>query len=490
MKRFMTVLTGLLILTFCAGAIFSNAQARETKEMIVLIRMMDIQDKWFRSTLIPAAEKELGVKLRVVTFDKISDIETMVKLEKKSGKKMIGLIKTELTEVHPMVKLDNMIPLKDIVGASTLKKDMTEYVDSAVDFGTIDGKIYYIPRKLETNVFLYLKTKLKDAVANWKPMRNKINKMFKKHNGYGLPAGYDLEADPNKWDWYDLAVCSYYWAHTKGQDYLTIPRMAHRGKDYGGTTNELMTKIFQAGGSAKDFFAVNTDPVLDMFEWESFYVDNGLYNPGMWEQSWSGGGIWKAFASGQVYAAFMHQIDSFFIHGGTDPSLSGYLVNSDDMAVAIMQKGVSLELDSSGKPVRVGKHASNFSGWWWGIPVTSPDPKISYKLARFITNKKMHGMECSRFGMMPVRKDIFNNLSGIFKEPWMREVFDTASAQFKAGAENMPVHKNFSAMASIFRKAWFDIVTKKRYSATGKGVDRKYIDKQLKPFAEKIHSLK
>jgi len=490
MKNFLKIATGILILSFCMGGIFSELYAKQAKEMIVLIRMMDIQDKWFRSTLIPEAEKELGIKLKVVTYNKLSDIETMVNLEKQSGKKTIGLIKTELTEVNPMVSLGNMLPLENIVGPDALKKDMGEYLDRAVDFGTINGKIYYIPRKLEANTFLFLKSKVKDAVANWKPLKNDINKMFKEQNGYGLPSGYNLESDPNKWDWFDLAVCSYYWAHTKGNDYLTLPRMAHRGKDYGGTTNELMTKIYQAGGTAKDFFAMNTDPVLDMFEWESFYVDNHLYNPGMWEQSWSGGGIWKAFASGQVYAAFMHQIDAFFIHGGTDPSLSGYLVNPDDMGVAIMPSGASLELDSSGKPVRIGKHASNFCGWWWGVPVTSPYPETSYKLARFITSKKMHKRECSRFGMMPVRKDIFKNLNNTFKEAWMREVFSTASAQYKAGVEGPPIHKNYASMTSILRKAWFDIVTKKGYSKNGKGVDRAYISEKLKHYKARIDALK
>lgn len=486
MKQGAKILIGLLVFFFCIN---HNSFAAD-KEMIVLVRMMDIQDKFFRSTIIPEAEKKFGVKLRVVTFDKLADIETMVNLEKRAGKKSIGLIKTELTEIHAMVRLNNMMALEDIVSVATLKKDMAEYVDCAVEYGTINKKVYYIPRKLETNVFLFLKSKLRDAVANWTSMRKEINNMFKKHNGYGLPADYDFEADPNKWDWFDLAVFSYYWAHTKGPDCLTIPRMAHRGKDYGGTTVELLTKIFQAGGTADDFLALNTNPVLDMFEWEAFYVDNGLYNPSMWEQSWSGGGIWKGFADGQVYAAFMHQIDAFFIHGGTDRSLSGYLVDSDDMSSAIMPKGVSIQLNSNGKPVRVGKHASQFSGWWWGIPVTSPYPEISYKLARFITSKKIHAMECAKFGMMPIRKDIFDNLKKTFKVPWMRTVFDTASAQYKAGVEQIPIHKNYPAMASLLRKAWFDIVTKKRYSANGDGVDRDYISDKLEPFVEKMKTLK
>ena len=479
----------LIVLLICVSFVFTlSPAAAEVKEITILIRMMDVQDQWFRTELMPKAEKELGVKINVASFDKEADIENMVKLEKESGKKTIALVKTPQSEVNPMVNLGLIMPLHDVVDAETLKKDLAEYVDSAVNFGTIDGKTYYIPRKLEANAFLYLKSEVAKAVENWESMKDDINAMFKKHNGYGLPAGYALEADPNVWDWFDLAVVSYYWAHTEGLDYLTMPRMAHRGKDYAGTTSELLTKLFQANGTVEDFYAMNTEPVLDVFEWEAFYVDNGLYNTAMWEQSWSGGGIWKGFSQGQVYAAFMHQIDAFFIHGGSNPTMAGYLVEPDDMAVAIMPQAMSLALDN-GKPVRVGKHASNFAGWWWGVPVTTPDPELSYKLARFITRYDNHKDECSIFGMMPVRKDVYDDLAGAFKEVWMQDVFKAALAQFEAGVVEPPTATNVAQMGSIWRKAWYDIVTKKGYSESGEGVDRNYIAEALKPFAEQIKAL-
>jgi len=491
MKQLFKIAEILIFVVFTVATFFACVQTGEAqvKEISILIRMMDIQDQWFRQKLVPKAQEELGIKINVATFNKIKDIETMVRFEKESGKKTIALVKTAQQEVHPMVSLGNMIPLSDIVDAETLNNDLAEYVNSAVKFGTIDGKTYYIPRKLETNVLLYLKSQVAKAVNNWQGMQDDINKMFKNHNGYGLPAGYALEADPNKWDWYDLAVVAYVWAHTEGDDNLTMPRMAHRGKDYGGTTFELLTKLYQMNGTDKDFYAMNTDPVIDVFEWEAFYVDNDLYNPSMWHQSWSGGGIWQGFSQGQVYAAFMHQIDAFFIHGGSNPTMGGYLVDPNDMAVAIMPRGMSLELDTDGKPVRVGKHASNFAGWWWGIPVTTPDPMLSYKLARFITNYTNHQEECSIFGMMPIRKDVYEDLTGTFKQTWMQDVFKTALAQFEAGVVEPPTATRFGEMGTVWRKAWYDIVTKKNYSPSGRGPDRNYIAEALKPFALQMKAL-
>lgn len=464
-----------------AGA--PEAKKAEVPEMVILIRMMDAQDSWFRKTLIPAFEEENNCKITVVTFDKFPDIEAMADLEVKSGRHTIGVIKTPLEEVYPMVAKGYMKPLEEIVGKAQLSKDLSEYVDIAVEAGKVDGVQYFIPRKLETNAFFYLKSKVADAVANWESMKSDINGMFREQNGYGLPANYTLESDPNEWDWYDLAVVSYYWAHTQREDGLIMPRMAHRGKDYGGTTNELYTKIYQMGGTEKDILAMDTPPVIDMFEWEAFYIRNGLYNPGMWEESWSGGGIWKAFAAGRVYAAFMHQIDAFFLHGGTNPSMTGYLPDPEDMATAIMAQGASLELDSNGKPLRSGSHSSNFSGWWWGIPKTSPYPELSYKLVRFITSYKWHNEECKIFGMMPIRKDIYDDMARAFPEEWKQNVFKTALAQFKAGVIRAPMVPTSAAIAQNYRKAWYDICTGKNYAPSPDMVpDRNYIIEALQPY--------
>jgi maltose-binding protein MalE len=456
------------------------------KEVTILIRMMDMQDAWFRQELIAAFEEQTGAKVTVVTFDQFPDIGVMLDLEEKSGRHTIGVVKTPIEEVFPLVAREFMMPLTDLASA----EDLTEFLDVGLEGGQIDGVQYYIPRKMETNAFFYLPSQVADAVANWETMKDDINTMFADYNGYGLPAGFALEADPNQWDWYDLAVVSYYWAHTPGPDGLTVPRMVHRGKDYGGTLNELMTKVYQMGGDADDFLAMDTDAVIDMFEWEAFYVHNGLYNPAMWEEAWSGGGIWNGFAAGQVYAAFMHQIDAFFLHGGTSPEMAGYLVEPDDMGTAIMPKGASLELDADGKPVREGPHASNFSGWWWGIPATSPDPELSYELIRFITSPEWHLKESSTFGMMPVRNDVYDDLAGAFPEPWMQGVFETAVAQYDETVVEYPRVATFSDIGQNYRNAWYDIVTGGNYAADpSQGPDRDYIIQALQPYIEITQSL-
>ncbi|NIN01513.1 MAG: extracellular solute-binding protein [candidate division Zixibacteria bacterium] len=446
---------------FLAAIISSSSCAKKSEktEMTVLIRMMDIQDLWFRERM-KEFEKQNDVKINVVTFDQVEDVRQMIDLERKSGEQKIGLVKTALEMVYPLAKGNYLIPLEEIVESVQLKRDLNEYLPEAVRIGTVDGKIYYLPRKLEAYLLFFLKSKVTDAVERWEEDRVKIDAMLKPANHYGLPAGYQLEADPEQWDYYDVLVLSYFWANTPYHE-IAIPRLAHRGKRYAGTINELITRVFQLGGEKEDILAMNTDPVKDLFQWESFFIKNNLYHPGMWEQAWSGGDIWRAISSGEVFMCFLHQIDLFFVHGGSDPTMTGYLSEPYDMGISIMPKGVSLDLTQNGQTQREGGHFSNLYGWWWGIPVTSPEPELSYKLARFITSRQFQIEECSRFGMFPVRNDVLDDLVQAFDEEWKRQIFEATRLQFERGTKELPGLSQWPRIGKNYLDAWYDISVKR-----------------------------
>jgi len=457
-KIILRIIFWILLLLMISSLFFCGKKPK--MEMTVLIRMMDIQDLWFRER-IKDFEKENDVRLNVVTFDKVEDVKRMIELELKSGRKKIGLVKTAYEMVYPLVKEDHLIPLSQIVDTAQLKNDLSEYLPLALEVGTIEGKVFYIPRKLETYLMFYLKSKLEDVLKNWEEDKTEIDEMLKSVNGYGLPRGYILEKDPNQWDFYDLVVLSYFWANHPYQG-LKLPRMAHRGKRYAGTANELYTRIFELGGDQKDLIEMIAEPVVDMFQWEGFFIKNNLYNPGMWEQSWSGGGIWKAISEGQVFLAFMHQMDLFFIHGGSDPTMSGYLKDPEDLGIAILPRGVSLEMRNDGTPKRKGDHKSNLYGWWWGIPKTSPSPELSYKLARFITNRENQIEECSRFGMFSVRADVLEEILKIFTEDWKRNIFEVSQTQFEIGTKPTPSITSLPLLNQNYLDAWYEISVEKK----------------------------
>jgi ABC-type glycerol-3-phosphate transport system substrate-binding protein len=374
-----------------------------------------------------------------------------------------------------------MIPYDSIMGRGDLRRLRSQYNSHALRLGTIGGKLYYLPRKLETRIMVYLKSKVAEAVRGWKNFRSAINSSLKKENGYGLPTGYRLESDPNRWDYYDIFVVSYYWANTPYYG-IKMPRMAHRGKKYGGTVVGLADRIFQMGGSARDILRMSTDPVVDVFVWEAVYRKNGLYNPSMWQDPWSGGGIWNAMKDGKVFLAMMHQIDTFFIHGGTHPRMQGYLADPDDMGVAVMPRGVSFELDRRGRSLRRGSRKAGTAGWWWGIPRTAPYPELSLELAKWITSYKNHYSECRVFGMMPVRRDILAHLKRVFPGDWMANVFDISIKQVGInGNTTVPLLPEYSSMGKIYLDAWYNIVVRENYGRGGR-IERDYIRKRLHGF--------
>ncbi|MCG0238804.1 MAG: extracellular solute-binding protein [Firmicutes bacterium] len=468
------------------GSQQTGSGTQGAKEMTVLIRMMDAQDQYFRENILKKFEQEKGVKLNVVTFDKEDDVLEMLRIEKESGKHTIGLVKTVDTLVTPLVEQGYLMPLKEIVGEEQLQKDLAEYAEDAVQFGTKNGVVYYIPRKLETNTMLYSKSKVAEAVQNWRKFEAELNEAVKKHNGFGLPKGFEVEADPNQWDWYDLLAVGYYWANTEYNGVKT-GRIAHRTRKYEGTTTEIFTKVLQAGGQPEDMLNGDTDAVVDAFAWEALQKELGIYNPRMFTEEWTGGSIWQAIAEGQVFLSFMHQIDAFFVHGGSHPTMQGYMPDPDDMGLAIMPAGVSLAMNPDGTPKRVGTHMSNASGWWWGIPATSPDPKLSYELARFITSYEVHLAESKAFGMMPIRKDVLDGLDQAFEEPWMRDVFRVAKAQYEAGTAFKPTLKAWPQVSNQWLEAWHDIIGGGKYLKDGR-IDLETIRQHLKPHAEKIRS--
>src|SRR5437660_991509 len=69
--------------------------------------------------------------------------------------------------------------------------------------------------------------------------------------------------------------------------------------------------------------------------------------------------------------------------------------------------GVSLELDpKTGQPARKGKSFSFDEIHMWALPKNSPDPRLSWQLARFLTQRGLQLREAEAQGMLPIRKDL------------------------------------------------------------------------------------
>jgi len=107
-KKISILIGALLFVTpFCTP----DLAAREGGDFVLLIRMMGIQDAWFRENIIPSFEKEHDAKVTVASFDKFWDLEFMLKLEEEGKRHSIGLVKTPLEMTRPLRKY--MLPYDD-----------------------------------------------------------------------------------------------------------------------------------------------------------------------------------------------------------------------------------------------------------------------------------------------------------------------------------------------------------------------------------------
>lgn len=439
---------------FIAVLLVSCTQQQQ-QEFTILIRMMPAQDRYFRDEVVPVFEKENNCKINVATFESQWDIERLLKLDASKKNPAIALVKTPFEMTRVLARKGLMMPLTEAVDSNQVNVDMAEYHQLASGLGFIDGRAYYIPRKLETRVLFYRKSMVADAVSKLPAHKVRINAELKKQNGYGLPAGYALEEEPAQWDFYDLYVVGSIWANEEYNG-VKMGRLAHRGANYGGTSLFFVDRGLQLGASKDDVLKLTTDPMAEMFLWERVLVRNGLYNPGMWNDQWRGSQIYNGIKDGKVFLAYLQQIDNFLVHGWPeDPAMQTYLPEEGDMGLAVVPKAVSFRLDKDGKPVIEGTRSISSGGWWWGIPKAATHKEMAYKLARFITNKQNQAEEVTRFGMLPVRKDILANLEQVFFEGWVGDIFRVSVEQVKLNElTTVPLVEQYSLVAKNIYEAW------------------------------------
>ncbi|OGJ87318.1 MAG: hypothetical protein A2487_03445 [Candidatus Raymondbacteria bacterium RifOxyC12_full_50_8] len=412
----------------------------------IAVNMIPGQRQYFIDSIVGPFCKQKKCEIKVIDF---KDNETLPQLMEKlpvqaDGKAYppLGLVKIPHEMSMGLVKQGKLLAINTLLQPEQIQPILNTYF--LVDLYLVDNNIYLIPRKLETRLMVYRKSKVSDAVANWASMREAIVAALKKDNRFGLPEGYTLEADPNTWDFFDLFVAGYYWAAKE-----KAGRIAHRGKKYSGTVTGLMDGIYQCNGTPYDLLNMEADPVADMFTWECVMIKNNVLNKKLWEAGWSGTDIWQAFKSNEAYLSFMTQIDCFFLAGGEK---SEPYIPPADMGIALMPKGASLTLDANGaEPERVGRNAVSTGGWWWGIPAAAPNPRLVYSFIEYVTGAEVQKKECGKFGMLPVRVEMIMKSENYFQKPFLQDLFKISRKQFlENGANSIATVKSYKILEQIY----------------------------------------
>jgi ABC-type glycerol-3-phosphate transport system substrate-binding protein len=463
----------LLVFTSCGPAY----------RMDVLIQMIDAQEQYFSNHIVPSFEKKYNAEINVISYPAADSVE----YELISHGNTTGLIKIPFDKSRSLMNEKYLIPLDSILTAEESARFKKTYLLTSL--GSSEGKQFLIPRKFETRIMVYCKSKVLDAISTWRRFAEQIDSTLQLYNNYGLPSTYILEEDPEKWDYYDIFVVGWIWAHSLYDGELH-PRIAHRGRRYSGTALRIIDRVYQLNGDSSTVVSLYGDPLYDAIHWEALYAAAGIYNQEMWEKSWSGRGVWQGFADGKVFLSFMTQLDCFFLHGTGNDSIKGYFRDPDDMGVATMPLGCSVELDATGVPSRVGRKSITTGGWWWAIPKGCSNPREGFALASHITSTSIQIQECSRFGMIPVRKDILGDMMMLFGGGWISEIYSVSFKQLMYnGHTTIPSNNNFNLISNMYLDIWFDIVVNKNWSEKTPYPSRAYIRNRIeKEYAPKIKS--
>jgi ABC-type glycerol-3-phosphate transport system substrate-binding protein len=457
------------------------------KKLTVLTHLEPDQEFYFKNTILKNYEKKTSVKVNVLKYGNADSLESVLK--KYSGKVNLVLIADEKSSY--LMKMGYFKPLDLFLAPEDLRSFNENFLLSS--FGMVDARPTLIPRQFETSLLVYSKSKVKDALKEWPRLKEKINGEIKRNNGFGLPVGYSLEADPNKWDYFDIAVVGLIWANSDYNGKISS-RVAHIALKNNGLSMYVENSIYQFKGDSADVLSCRGDAVVDAVQWESFYAASGVYNKKMWESGWGGPELLEMFASGEIFLATLTQAECFYLHGTGHAERKGLLKDPSDLGVALMPTACSFELNEKGQIVRKGVKSVATKIWWWAIPFNASSVTLSYRLARFLSDTASQVGECTRFGMIPVRKEVVNDMSVLFKDAWTKEVLETALGQIVLNG-NMTLINNACSdkIRKLYVELWYDIVVGHNWAESGESVPdrihiKKVIESKYAPLALKIQS--
>ncbi len=388
------------------------------KRLHMVVKMRLAQENDFHKNVLRPFEKSHNCKIIMQTY---TDNKNLQEILDKNGDSL-DLINMPLELMRFGVTQNKILALDKILTPEEGAEIKKEYF--LTDLARIGGHTYFIPRQLETPLLIYSKAQVQEAVQFWENDRESIERVLVKANGQGLPKPYQLEKDPNEWDFYDLFVVGVYWRNKEihGQK---------KGRIAIGSAwpQALMDMAYLSGAKPEEVMRLRELAIVDMFQWQSLFVREGIFPAMLMRENWGSNELFKAWQSGDIFLSFMSQQDFFWLHGNGTSEIPGVIKDLNDIGVARMPKGLSLMQEPSGKPLRQGGRNVCTRSTWWGVGAKSQTPMIAYELAHYLTSTKNQIMESSAYGIIPARQDLLGELGLMFGGGWMSDFFSITSQQ-------------------------------------------------------------
>jgi hypothetical protein len=221
---------------------------------------------------------------------------------------------------------------------------------------------------------------------------------------------------------------------------IVRPRLAFRTGRGEDAIRDLVGAFFRHGMKANELKGLGSPAMFDAFQWRALLRRHHLLAP----ECDAPNGI-EAFGVNQllhdrkVALAPVNQPDAFWIHGGARRDAEPGMRGAGDLAFSTEPAGASLQIDAkTGEPARQGKTYSFNEIHLWAMPVHSPNPRLSWLLARFLTQRGLQQRETEAQGMLPIRKDLRTSYPVSFRLMWQQNVLHESYRQIYLGSGDLP----------------------------------------------------
>jgi hypothetical protein len=425
---------------------------RAKRHARILLRADPARVKWLEENELEVFGAAHDLQIEVSTAESFRAIlaQLVAEKDKKSSDLLLAVVDDELADDVRAAGAVRAIEDVDRDHDRDLATELGDYLPEAAAFAKDPaGKVWFWPKRGEMAIADYLVPAVEDVYLHWEVDRPAIQDALREANGYGLPAGYQMEKAPGAWDSYDLFVAAWYWAHhpapwadpdaANPSLALPAPRVAFPIGANEDAVNDLFGAFFRQGLRAADLARPDVPAVIDALQWDALFRRHHLLAPEC--ESATGldsDGLRALFRQGRLAWAPLDQEDSLWLHGGARRGADPGIAAPERLDWATMPAGMSLEIQRDGSPARKGKSYAFQEVELWVVPLRSPFPELAAELARFTTQRGLEQRETEAQGLLPVREDLRLDYPILFRLDWMQRVLDASYDQMALGAGQIP----------------------------------------------------
>ena len=407
----------------------------------VLLRADPWRAKWIEENELKDFAAANDVQLDMVTAETFEEVISLLQAEQE---KPTGIILASVDDAisEELRKKGALQPIGAGAKPEELAAAVEEFTPEGMGPARVDGQVWYLPRRAEVDIAVYLAPAVEDAFLHWEQDRAAITAALAEANGVGLPKGFVFKKSPNDWDAYDLFVAAWYWAHHPAPWAVpknsVAPRIALRTGDSEDAVRDLVSSFYAHGLTTADLAKKDSPAVLDALQWEALLRRHHLLAAACEDpKGVDSDDVNELFKARQIAWEPINQEDSLWLHGGSQRDAVPGISDPQEIGWSAMPRGSSLEL-ADGVPKRPGKSFSFAKVQMWAVPVHASDPGMAFELARFLSQRGLHQRETEAQGLLPIRRDLRADYPIVFRLAWMQRLLDASYRQVTLGSGPVP----------------------------------------------------